>query len=73
MMSSVDSGFRVSKHHQVCLQNLSYNSWVDFVNYDEIGIVADSSKFFFLLLYMWCIVSYPNISLKKIMKYMSVN
>ena len=49
---SVDNVFHVLQHHRVFLQNPSYGSWADFVNYDEIGIVAYSSKLWFGLVYM---------------------
>ena len=41
---SIDSVFHILEHHRVYLHNSGYSSWADFVNYNEIGIVADSSK-----------------------------
>ena len=42
--SNVDSVFYVLEHDWFSLQNLSYNSWDDFVNYDEFGFVANSKR-----------------------------
>ena len=41
---SIDNVFQVLEHQQVCVKNLSYNSWDNFMNYDEIYIVANSNK-----------------------------
>ena len=45
MMSSVENGCQVSEPHQVCLQNLSASSWVDFLYFGETCIVANFDEF----------------------------